>query len=126
MEKILSKITVDTTGIKLNLLTLSIGDKQVKREFEAHKIAIQNKKFFFWMYQGLVVLNTVDNCYKAFFLGELLDGLISASIGIMFFSVLWSICYFRFPEKSKYVFCGFYIVSWLAIVILKLDYLTIP
>jgi hypothetical protein len=40
MRKMLERITVDTAGIKLNYFTLNISDKEVKKDFMAHKIAV--------------------------------------------------------------------------------------
>jgi hypothetical protein len=100
----------------LNLITLSISDLRVSREFEQHVTLSQNKPSLFYMGQVINAFNLLMQAYNFFFKGSEILGLLSAVVSIFFGSLLWSILRWRAQWLCKYNFCFF----WLALVAVNL------
>ncbi len=49
LAKLYEKLSYETSGIRLNYVTLNISDKMVTRDFEVHKQVNQNKFGLFWV-----------------------------------------------------------------------------
>ena len=101
-------------GIKLNLLTLSISENQVVKDFEDHKIANQNSKKFFWTVQGLIYFQLAYVVSIILFTGRDVDALVEALGMIIFMGLLWPVTYRWFNRLSKFVFLGWYLTSFIS------------
>ena len=49
LAKLSLKLTNETSGIRLNYLTLGLNDKDVLKDFEMHKTANLNSAGLFWI-----------------------------------------------------------------------------
>jgi hypothetical protein len=49
LARLKKKLTIETSGIRLNYLTLGLNDKVVLKDFEMHRTAYLNRASLFWV-----------------------------------------------------------------------------
>ena len=111
-DKVKSFMFQETSGIKLNLLTLRMSDPEVKKDFTAHKIEGFNRTQLFVCAQVFVTLNLLINIVNVFVQDRPVAGsLMMAGITFLMLQILWPICYFRCQSLSRYIFPVWFIAT---------------
>jgi len=65
-DKLWSKLEIDLSGIKVNILTLKIHDESARKDFHQHKIEMSHKKALFIVIQIFVMYNLIFRLYGFF------------------------------------------------------------
>ena len=112
MQRLRAIFTLDMAGMKLNLLTLNINDKQATNDYESHKKHYQNNKNLYMMLFCAVTVNLLMHLYWKFV--QKVDdtvGLIGAGTTFIILAVLWGVSRNYCQRMSKYIFIFWYLLG---------------
>lgn len=106
---ILERFNANYSGIKLNYLTLTISDPIARKDFQTHKIEVQNRRALFWCCCVLNIIHILLQTLNFIKNTENVQGLTAAAICFLFGNIFWPIFIKCRPHWTPYLFAVFYL-----------------
>ena len=110
LQRLRNKLTMEQAGVQVNLVTLSISDKNMLKDFNKHRIEKTNNKTLFWIVCVMVHLNLIPNLLDFLVFGKSLNKFIITQLPQLLLVYVWAITLCTKPSLTRFVFFGYFTI----------------